>query len=842
MQESRTTVAGQTRALELALDRAPIGDVLDVLIATVEAESKGLAAIQLLEDGRRLRCAASPSLPDAYTAALDGIEIGPTAGSCGAAAFTRQAVDAGDIEHDPRWANYRDTALAHGLRACWSIPLVGKSGDLLGTFALYHKEVGVPSASEKELVELISRTAALVIERDREARVRQAAEQELAYQVSALQRLHVLATRLAQIDVLGAQLHEILGAAAELHGTTCGMLSVYDPATGALEPAATLAFPARAIAAIRDITGGPTRMPHGSAFASSTRTIVEDTEIDPRFVGYRRIARDVGFRAVHSTPILTRGGELLGVLSLHATRPGRPSELQLRLMDMCALHAADAIEAGRDRERLALLADNMSQLAWISDERGSAIWFNRRWLDYTGCKMSEVTGWGWAQVHHPDHVNRVTATLNQALIAGVAWEDTFPLRGSDGTWRWFLSRAQPIRDAQNKVARWFGTSTDITEQRETAIALALAKEEAEAASKAKDHFLAALSHELRTPLSPILMAASALEVSPELPPQLRSRVTMIRRNVELETKMIDDLLDVSRITSGKLVLDLQPVAIAETIDDVLEICRTQIEQKQLVIRFSHDGDGVVSADPGRLRQILWNLVKNAAKFTPAGGTITIRADATKELATVSVRDTGIGIEAEALGRVFDAFEQADAAITRQFGGLGLGLAISRTLVALHGGALAVASEGRDRGATFTLTLPRIDEPVRRSNRVAVVRATTSVRRLLVVDDHADTAEILSTILTSHGYEVSVAATATAAFTLATSGAYDLMISDVGLSDGTGYELLERIREIQPQLAIAMSGYGHDADIRRGREAGFVGHLVKPIGFDQLLDTIESLIG
>ncbi|MCX5744484.1 MAG: GAF domain-containing protein, partial [Proteobacteria bacterium] len=557
---------GAVRALDLALEHASLGSVLDALVRTVEATSEHVGAILLLDqDGVHLRHVAAPSLPDVYKAAIDGALL----------------------------ANRSTVALAQGLHTCLEVPIVSRRGDVLGTFALYGTTPTTTRA--QELVELVSRTAALVIERDRERHERRVAELELARQVAALTRIHTLALRLARLSVheLAAKLVEILAAAAELHATTCGLLSVQHPATGALEVAASLNFPREALEIVREITPSPTATACGSAFAHAERTIVEDTETDPRFVGYRRIARKVGFRSVHSTPIYTRQGALLGVISLHNPNPGRPSTLQIQLSDLCALHAADAIEAARASERLSDLADNMAQHAWIADERGAITWFNGRWFEYTGTHADDDVGWGWTRVHHPDHVQRVVATWQRAWDTGVAWEDTFPLRGKDGTYRWFLARAQPIRDERGRVVRWFGTHTDITAQRETQTAL-------EAASRAKDHFLAALSHELRTPLSPILMAATVLERSLELPHVLRGTVAMIRRNVELETKLIDDLLDLSRITSGKLSLAIAPIAIAETVDDVLEICRAQLDDKALRVTFSHDGEGVVLADPARL--------------------------------------------------------------------------------------------------------------------------------------------------------------------------------------------------------------------------------------------------
>ena len=218
------------------------------------------------------------------------------------------------------------------------------------------------------------------------------------------------------------------------------------------------------------------------------------------------------------------------------------------------------VDAVREsEERFHTLADNISQLAWMADAQGWIYWYNQRWFDYTGTTLEEMQGWGWKQVHHPDHVERVVQRIQQSWDSGEAWEDTFPLRGKDGEYRWFLSRALPICDATGKIVRWFGTNTDVTDQRATEEALDMAREAAETANRAKDRFLAVLSHELRTPLAPVLMTVAAMDMNPDLAPAIRNDVAMIRRNVELEARLIDDLLDLSRVTAGKLRLNLEAV-------------------------------------------------------------------------------------------------------------------------------------------------------------------------------------------------------------------------------------------------------------------------------------------
>ncbi len=351
----------------------------------------------------------------------------------------------------------------------------------------------------------------------------------------------------------------------------------------------------------------------------------------------------------------------------------------------------------------------------------------RRWFDYTGATLEEVAGWGWTRVHHPDHIERVLRSLQKSWDSGEPWEDEFPLRGRDGQYRWFLSRALPVRDAVGRITGWVGTNTDITAQRETEASLQEAKESAERANQAKDHFLAVLSHELRTPLTPVLMSVAAMDSDPDLPPTIRENVEMIRRNVELEIKLIDDLLDLNRIVRGKLRLEPRQVDLNAAVDHVCQICRTVILEKSLRLHRELDPRvGFATADPARLQQVLWNLLKNAAKFTAERGDVFITTSlAEADRVRIEIRDTGQGIAPDLLSRVFDAFEQGDDSITRRFGGMGLGLAISKAIVEQHGGSIRAESPGLGRApalpSSFRAAREKRHSRIRLSNPFAPVR-------------------------------------------------------------------------------------------------------------------------
>ena len=405
--------------------------------------------------------------------------------------------------------------------------------------------------------------------------------------------------------------------------------------------------------------------------------------------------------------------------------------------------------------------------------------------------------------------------------------------------RWFEVNAYPM--SRRRLGVFF---RDISETKLIEEAMRAAKESAEAASRSKDRFLAVLSHELRTPLSPVLMSVCAMEADPDLPPSFLEEMAMIRRNIELETRLIDDLLDLSRIVNGKLALHLRAVDLNEKIKHVALICREQILEKGMHLHMSLDPRiGSVPGDQSRLQQVLWNVIKNAAKFTPEGGDIYVTSELMSDgTAQVVVKDTGIGLAPDAIHCIFDAFEQGSPEITRQFGGLGLGLAISKVLVEMHGGTIRAESAGLGAGATFVVALPNACASVEEGAPKAAsgVPAGAADTRILIVEDHADTARILGRLLGKRGYQVQIAGRVEEAL-LALSEPVDLIISDVGLPDGTGYELIRRALEIRPVIGIAMSGFGMEEDILKSREAGFSEHLVKPVDVVQIDEAIRRLL-
>lgn len=376
--------------------------------------------------------------------------------------------------------------------------------------------------------------------------------------------------------------------------------------------------------------------------------------------------------------------------------------------------------------------------------------------------------------------------------------------------------------------------TDLTRQKENTD-LRLAKEIAERASAAKDDFLAALSHELRTPLTPALMAATVLEKDIGLPESARSDISLIRRNIELEARLIDDLLDLTLITHGKLSLQEDDVNVHTCLNRAIEIVQDDARQKRLSLQIELGARHThVRGDPIRVQQVFWNLLRNAVKFTPERGTLAITTGNEDNHVWVRVQDTGVGFLPDQAERIFEPFEQGGRHITRQFGGLGLGLAITRSIVLAHGGTITGSSLGPNQGATFAVSLPLAKGAI----PVGETRAHPPARNagqlsILLVEDHKDTRACIQRLLETNGHRLTSAGNAEAALKLAETTRFDLVISDLGLPDLTGHELMRRLHARTGVPGIALSGYGMEHDVEESRKAGFKYHLTKPVSFDRL---------
>jgi PAS domain S-box-containing protein len=406
----------------------------------------------------------------------------------------------------------------------------------------------------------------------------------------------------------------------------------------------------------------------------------------------------------------------------------------------------------------------------------------------------------------------------------------------------------PIKNSAGQIIGASKVARDITGRKQTILELKRAYEQAEKANKAKDDFLATLSHELRTPLNPILLIASDAVADLELPSGIRANFDVIRRNVELEAKLIDDLLDLTRIKTGKVKMEMRDVNIHAILSDAILIVRSEIEQKKLVLSQKLESpQSFVSGDQTRLQQIFWNVLKNAVKFAPPNGKIDVHAHTLDNNYVVTVTDTGIGMTPQELARVFDAFKQGDHSIdARRFGGLGLGLTISKKFVELHSGTIEAFSEGRNRGSVITIKFPLLRWEAHASGDGTNIQheneRTLQQTEILLVEDHEPTRTTLARLLASRGHKVNSAASVEEAMAFAEQQDFELIISDIELPDGDGCDLFRQLRVKIPNIkGIALSGLGTSDDLARSKNSGFCAHLVKPVEIQALEQALAAAL-
>lgn len=513
-------------------------------------------------------------------------------------------------------------------------------------------------------------------------------------------------------------------------------------------------------------------------------------------------------------------------------------------------------EALRESEaHLRLLLDSAAGAFYAVDANGATTNCNAAFLRMLGfAREEEAIGRKLHDVvhhtradgsHYPKAECPIYRAASQGTPAHVENERFFRVDGSSFPVEYWT---HPImRDG--KVTGAITTFIDITERREAEQALQHAKQEAEAANQAKDRFLAMLSHELRTPLTPVLMSAAMLQQDERLPADLREQLEMMERNIELEARLIDDMLDLTRIVHGKLSLRTQLCDAHVLLGLALDMVKSEAAAKRQKLEVDLAATLTqLSGDPARLQQVFWNLLRNAVKFTPNGGLVRVRTCDYEDHFTLEVSDSGIGISEDFIGRIFAPFEQGAVTAVHRAGGLGLGLSIAKSIVDLHHGKIEAESGGPGAGSTFRVEVPSWTPPIG-ADISDSANGTLNGReepapfvplRLLLVEDHVPTLEVLERMLQRTGHQVWTASTIAQALEVAGRERFDAVVSDLGLPDGTGFELMEKLRAAHDLRGVALSGYGMDEDLRRSREAGFDAHLTKPINFAQLERALEDI--
>jgi PAS domain S-box-containing protein len=519
--------------------------------------------------------------------------------------------------------------------------------------------------------------------------------------------------------------------------------------------------------------------------------------------------------------------------SVQAALRARARQYQLR-EQIDALHASEAALRASERQ-FRTMVDTIPQLAWMAHADGYIYWYNRRWYEYTGTTPREIQGWGWQSVHDPKYLPRVLEQWRSSIATGRTFEMEFPIRGADGQFRMFLTRVVPLKGEAGQVLQWFGTNTDMDKAKRIEVRLRATEAALRDADRRKDSFLATLAHELRNPLAPIRNAAQILS-SPRLTPhQLQWVQRVVQRQTAHMALLLDDLLDIARITRGKLELKRKHVRLTEVVDAAVEAARPLLESKHHRLTVTLPSEELtLYADSLRLSQVLSNLLTNAAKYTDPAGHIELAGGVENgSTLCVTVKDDGIGIPSESLRVIFEMFSQADGASTRAEGGLGIGLALVKGLLALHGGTIEASSDGPGKGSKFTMRLPLTTSTptAARAKSADMASAATVGRRVMVADDNRDAAETLAMLLGLAGHEVRVAHGGRDALAIAQAFRPEVALLDIGMPDLSGYEVAEELRRESwgaDICLVALTGWGGEIDRQRAMGAGFDRHLTKPI--------------
>ncbi|MDB5793126.1 MAG: hybrid sensor histidine kinase/response regulator [Massilia sp.] len=784
---------GQRGALELAVSDAPLGDVLDLLARTAEeyADGAALAGIQLAGPGETLLHAAAPSLPDDLRAALDELGISPLGGAGGAAAWRAEPVDCADIATDPLWERCRDQAAAAGLVACRALPVLSPSGAVLGAFTWYYRSGAARAGRDASALALLANTASLVIGQRAEAAARQAAEE----------RSHAI-----------------------LESMTDGFL--------ALDGSWRIGY---ANGAAERITGLDRSQLMGEVFWDL-------------FPDWQGSAHEQACRRCAGARIATRTEAHIAAwggwyeINCFPT-PGGGIALYLR-------DESERRLAEEGVRRLAAVAEQSSDFIGIFAPDGAGLYLNPAGRAMAGIGIDEdIRGARLLDFFAGDCRAFVRTDVLPALTgAAQKWEGElrFAARGAgDAVPVYFKGFA--VHGADGAHLGLATITRDITEQKRAEDELRRIAADLSEADHRKSEFLATLAHELRNPLAPIRTGLDLLRMAPGNAATAGRVHEMMDRQLGQLIHLVDDLLDIARITRGRIELKKEAIDLRTAVSMAVESSSALIQAgaHRLQVELP-DQPLPLEADLTRLVQVLSNLLNNAAKYTPGGGRIDLRAWREGAQAVVAVTDSGIGISPEAIGSVFEMFTQVRSSLDRAQGGLGIGLSLVRRLVELHGGRVHAYSAGRGQGSTFTVRLP-LRRGAGEAQQVGAAPAREpSARRLrvLVVDDNLDAAESLAALLGALGHETRMEHDGPAGLAAARAFRPDLALLDIGLPGMNGHELARAVRassELRETMLVALTGWGAASDMTLSHQAGFDQHLTKPVSREALEQALATAI-
>lgn len=670
---------------------------------------------------------------------------------------------------------------------------------------------------------------------------------------------------LAEAATLSDAAPRILQAICESLGWELGILWSVDRDAHVLRCVETWHMPSIGVAEFEAISRQRAFAPGvglpGRIWASGAPVWIDNVIEDSNFPR-TAVAAQEGLHAAFGFPLLL-GSVTLGVIEFFSRESQQHDDDLLAMMHTIGSQIGQFIERKRAENELQAsehryrhLADAMPQIVWTARPDGCVDYYNQRWVEYTGLAAEQTQGGGWQFVLHADDVEQSVRRWNECVRTGENYEIECRLkRVSDGAYRWHLGRALPMRDQDGQVIKWFGTFTEIEDQKrndeersQLLMRERTARAKAEEANRAKDEFLAVLSHELRTPLTPIKGWVHMMRRGMLASTDLERGLAVVDKNSEALTRLINDLLDMSAILSGKMNFDRVIVPLGAALSEAVETVRTEASTRsiQIAIEYANWNEPViVSGDKTRLTQIFWNLLNNAVKFSVDGSTVRVVCESDDAEARIRIEDRGQGISPDFLPHIFERFRQADSSKTRSYGGLGIGLALVKSFVESHGGIVEAASEGEGKGSRFTVRLPRVPVPLTQADETSVEAGRNEEgARVLIVDDERDTLGMLRTAFEVRGYRTTVCESATEVLRIAASASFDAIVSDVGMPQLDGYSLIKRLREF-PHLrhvpAVALTGYVTQKDVATASAAGFDAHIAKPVDPAMLIARVEEMI-
>ncbi len=793
LQESQAWLLAQKQAFQAAVNGASIEVSLGVLARTaVEQAGPGSRCGFFLADHARCELRHIVGMSEDYAQCVNGVPIGPEEPGCGLAVYSNKPVITADALTSVRWESYRWLAKQFGIRGVWSFPIETTEGKVVGTFALYFDAPREATPRDLKFAAVLGQAAGIIISRHQEAEDRAHANAALR---ESEDRYRALAANLPSgaafvVDrdlryrlAAGKALDTLNSCSAEFEGKT--IWEALSPALAAeYEPNYRAALAGQAFRCEHDS--------HGRHFVT------------------------------HGVPLRDATGNVDAVLAVsYDITERRRVEAELR----------------ESEARFRNMADHAPVMVWMTESDGTCTYLSKSWYQFTGQTPERGLGFGWLDAVHPEDAVESARVFREANDQIKPFRLEYRLRRWDGEFRWAIDAAQPRFSEEGEFLGYIGSVIDITERK-------AAEETLRDADRRKDEFLATLAHELRNPLAPIRNSLHILRLAGSDSGVAERVHEMMERQVDQMVRLVDDLMEVSRISRGKIELRRERVELAGIIRNAVETSMPLMDAARHRLAISIPPEPItLDADPIRVAQVIANLLNNAAKYTDDGGQIWLTATRERSFVVVSVRDTGIGIPVEMLPKVFDLFIQIDRDSRRAQGGLGIGLTLVRNLVAMHGGSVEVRSAGRNQGSEFIVRLPlTTDVPPTPSHRSSKHPGLVS-RRILVVDDNRDAADSLGMLLKALGADVYTVHDGTAALSALHEYQPVVILLDIGMPEMDGFEVAKRVRqrsEGKDVVLIALTGWGQEDDRRRTREAGFDHHLVKPVDLSALQAVLAAV--